>query len=41
MKFTAAGDAIIQKRIPENYKGFKDMKEFIEQGIDVNFFTVA
>ena len=39
MKFTAAGDAIIQKRIPENYKGFKDMKEFIEQG-DARFFNL-
>ncbi|MBO5889244.1 MAG: CapA family protein [Clostridia bacterium] len=39
MKFTAAGDAIIQKRIPHNYKGFNDLKQFIEQG-DARFFNL-
>ncbi len=39
MKFTAAGDAIIQKKIPENYKGFNDLKQFIEQG-DFRFFNL-
>ncbi len=39
MKFTAAGDAIIQRRIPKDYEGFKDMKDIIEQG-DVRFFNL-
>lgn len=39
MKFTAAGDAIIQQRIPKEYGGFKQVKEFIERG-DARFFNL-
>ena len=39
MKFTAAGDAIIQKRIPVDYKGFKEISEFVNQG-DAKFFNL-
>ena len=38
MKFTAAGDALAQKRMPETYKGFEGIKDFIMQG-DVRFFN--
>ena len=30
MKFTAAGDAIIQRRIPKDYEGFDEIKEIIK-----------
>ena len=38
MKFTAAGDALVQKRMPETYEGFEEIKKFIEQG-DVRFYN--
>ncbi len=39
MKFTAAGDMIIQKRIFEGYKGFAELAPFIKQG-DGRFFNL-
>ena len=39
MKFTAVGDILVQKRLPENYEGFEEIKEFIEQG-DARFFNL-
>ncbi len=39
MKFTAAGDMIIQKRIYEGYKGFEELAPFIKQG-DARFFNL-
>ncbi len=39
MKFTAAGDMIIQKRIYPEYEGFKELGDFIKQG-DARFFNL-
>ena len=39
MKFTAAGDAMIQRRIPSDYKGYDELYEFIMQG-DARFFNL-
>ena len=39
MKFTAVGDILVQKRLPENYEGFEEIKAFIEQG-DARFFNL-
>ena len=39
MKFTAAGDMIIQKRICPDYEGFKELAPFIQQG-DGRFFNL-
>ena len=39
MKFTAVGDILVQKRIPETYEGFEEIKAFIEQG-DARFFNL-
>lgn len=39
MKFTAAGDMIIQKRIYEDYEGFNELAPFIKQG-DARFFNL-
>lgn len=39
MKFTAAGDAIIQKNIPKDYKYMEELREFISRG-DVRFFNL-
>ncbi|MBQ8391675.1 MAG: CapA family protein [Clostridia bacterium] len=39
MKFTAAGDIIIQRRIAENYKGYEELRSFIERG-DARFFNL-
>ncbi len=39
MKFTAAGDMIIQKRIYPDYEGYTELKPFIEQG-DARFFNL-
>ncbi len=39
MKFTAAGDALIQKRIPKNHKTFDGITEFIKEG-DARFFNL-
>ena len=39
MKFTAAGDAIIQKRIYDGFEGFDELAPFINQG-DAKFFNL-
>ena len=39
MKFTAAGDMIIQRRIYEGYEGFNELAPFIGQG-DARFFNL-
>ncbi len=39
MKFTAAGDAIIQRRIQEGFEGFEEITPFIERG-DARFFNL-
>lgn len=39
MKFTAAGDAIIQKRIYEEFEGYRELASFIKQG-DARFFNL-
>ena len=39
MKFTAAGDMIIQQRIHKDYKGFAELAPFIGQG-DARFFNL-
>ncbi len=39
MKFTAVGDVLCQKRLAEDYDGFKEVKEFIELG-DARFFNL-
>lgn len=39
MKFTAVGDAIIQRRIPPNFVGFEELTPFIMQG-DARFFNL-
>ena len=39
MKFTAAGDAIIQRRIQENFVGYDEITPFIKQG-EARFFNL-
>lgn len=39
MKFTAAGDAIIQQRIPTEFAGYNELAGFIAQG-DARFFNL-
>lgn len=39
MKFTAVGDILPQRRMAENYDGFKAIKDFIEKG-DGRFFNL-
>ena len=39
MRFTAAGDALIQQRIPQNYEGIDAIKRFIGRG-DARFFNL-
>ena len=39
MKFTAAGDAIIQKRIPDDYPGYAEISDFIKEG-DGRFYNL-
>lgn len=39
MKFTAAGDMLIQRRIPSNYEGAEKIKEQIKKG-DARFFNL-
>lgn len=39
MKFTVAGDAIIQRRIPEDFAGYAELRDFIMQG-DARFFNL-
>ena len=38
MKFTAAGDAIIQRRIPEDFEGYSELSPFISDA-DASFFN--
>lgn len=38
-KLTAAGDMLIQRKIPKDYDGFKELAEFISQG-DASFFNL-
>ncbi len=39
MKFTVAGDMLVQRRIPSDYEGFNEVKEHIEKG-DARFFNL-
>ena len=39
MKFTAAGDIIIQRRIPEDFEGYSELAPFILEG-DASFFNL-
>ena len=39
MKFTAAGDFIIQRRIPEDFEGYSELAPFILEG-DASFFNL-
>lgn len=39
MKFTAAGDMLVQRRIPEGYEGFAEVKAHICKG-DARFFNL-
>ena len=39
MKFTAVGDILVQKRLPQSYEGFDEVKAFIEEG-DARFFNL-
>ena len=39
MKFTVAGDMLIQRRIPSDYEGFSEIKQYIEKG-DARFFNL-
>lgn len=39
MRFTAAGDMLIQRRIPEGYEGYDEVKAQIEKG-DMRFFNL-
>ena len=39
MKFTVAGDMLIQRRIPADYEGLSEVKAFIEKG-DIRFFNL-
>ena len=39
MKFTAAGDAIIQRRIQRDFKGYNELAPYINQG-DAKFFNL-
>ncbi len=39
MKFTAAGDALCQRRLPKDYEGFAEIRDFILQG-DARFFNL-
>ncbi len=39
MKFTAAGDAIIQRRIHADFQGYEELAPFIKQG-DARFFNL-
>lgn len=32
MKFTAVGDMLIQRRFPQNYEGFSEVKDYISKG---------
>ena len=39
MRFTAAGDMIITRRIPEDFEGFAEIAPFISKG-DARFFNL-
>lgn len=39
IKFTAAGDAMVQRRLPGAYDGFKEVADFIKKG-DMRFFNL-
>ena len=39
MKFTAVGDILCQRRMPQNYEGFDEIRSFIAQG-DARFFNL-
>ena len=39
MKFTAVGDMLIQRRIPNDYEGFDVLRQYIEKG-DFRFFNL-
>ena len=39
MKFSAVGDALILRRIPQNYEGFAKVRQWI-QGADARFFNL-
>ena len=39
MKFTVAGDMLIQRRIPEDYEGIEEVKTQVKKG-DVKFFNL-
>lgn len=39
MRFTAAGDALVQRRIYEGYEGFDKIRKYIEKG-DARFFNL-
>lgn len=39
MKFTAAGDLLVQRRMPAEYDGFKEIKSYIEKG-DARFVNL-
>lgn len=39
MKFTAVGDVLIQKRVPEGFEPFEELSAFIKQG-DARFFNL-
>lgn len=39
MKFTAVGDILCQRRLPENYDGFNEIRDFILKG-DARFFNL-
>ena len=39
MKFTAVGDVLCQRRLPQNYDGFSEIRDFIMQG-DARFFNL-
>ena len=39
MKFTLAGDMLIQRRIPSDYEGFAELKEYIKKG-DARFLNL-
>jgi len=39
MKFTAAGDALVQRRIYDGYEGFDNIRKYVEKG-DARFFNL-
>ena len=39
MKFTVAGDMLVQRRIPSGYEGFDEVRQHIEKG-DARFFNL-